>query len=543
LLAALALNFILHRFFVLLSALIAQSLASSITQFQNSVDNAIISACPDVGMKSSVEIECARAQQAESAGLYRRAVKHHVASLHLYQAQLDALPAKEVRKRFVVSEQQRIIVARITELHAHMQLYGSNIKDDPPSDTESEGTSDEDQQNSVVNRGDVSTDSSTTASRRAHARTNNTNGPSLSGLPYNNPVVNDSGGQQQGGSNEQGGMKSDIAARCMSREQLSEVGWNDVIGMESVKTFFRLSVEAPLKMPHLYTGNREIPTSLLMYGPPGVGKTLVVKALAKQCDRSFLPISCADVVSKYFGDSPKYIRAMFEVARECAPCVLFIDEIDALCVSRESSSSQGGGGGGETSKMIAEFLQQMDGVSKDSMKGVLLIGATNLPWDIDAAIRRRFTRKIQVSLPDANDRYKMIEHRLAMNKNDLDHCITPTEMERLARDTEGYSGSDLVSLIKQAYQATMADILTTRYFKVAWDPVSGEKVLVSCGKEEAGARPLSLDQFEDEDYGKIRARAVTYALLHDTMRLCRPTVGRDAIQRYEDWTAKYGGED
>lgn len=522
-------------------------------------------------MKSSVQCECERARQAESTGLYRRAVKHYMASLRLMEAQLATLPvgeaqrlgappSKEALKRLVITEQATLIIARVTELREHVKLYGSHSKDDPSSESESEGDDDEgsnevEPRDKPISTGKriipistTTTSSSTTMTRsNPHIRNNNTNGPPppLSGTPYtNDPVMSEQHqSQQSGSSNEHSGMKSDIMGRCMSREQLAEVGWNDVIGMESVKTFFRLSVEAPLKMPHLYTGNREVPTSLLMYGPPGVGKTLVVKALAKQCDRSFLPISCPDVVSKYFGDSPKYIRAMFEAARECSPCVLFIDEIDALCVSRESSSSQGGGGGGETSKMIAEFLQQMDGVAKDSMKGVLLIGATNLPWDIDAAIRRRFTRKIQVSLPDVDDRYKMIEHRLAMNKNDMDHCITPTEMKQLARDTDGYSGSDLVALIKQAYQTTMADILIAQYFKVAWDPLSGDKVLMACDREEVGAKPLSLEQFGDEDYQKIRARAVTYALLYDTMRLCRPTVGHDVIQRYEDWTAKYGGED
>ncbi len=233
---------------------------------------------------------------------------------------------------------------------------------------------------------------------------------------------------------------------------------------------------------------------------------------------------------------------MFEVARDFRPCILFIDEIDALCVDREASSGGGGGGGGESVKLIAEFLQQMDGVVKDCMKDVLLVGATNLPWNIDSAVRRRFNRKIYVPLPTFHDRYEIIQHRMALNKDDVDHSILPEEMESLARDTEYYSGSDLVSLIKNAYERTMTEVLEAKYFRVSLERVSGERVLTPCDQYDQGAQPLTIEQLSDEkDFKAIRARGVTYQLLKETTKQCRPTVNAKTVTRYDVWAAEYGG--
>jgi len=165
-------------------------------------------------------------------------------------------------------------------------------------------------------------------------------------------------------------------------------------------------------MPQLFDGNREPWRAILLYGVPGTGKTFIAKALAAECKSTFFAISSSDLVSKYQGESERLVKALFEMARAEERAVVFIDEIDSLC------SARGSGDESESSKRIkTEFLVQMQGVDKNN-KGVLILGATNFPENIDPAIRRRFEKRIEITLPEWEARKQILLSNVAKTKRD-----------------------------------------------------------------------------------------------------------------------------
>jgi vacuolar protein-sorting-associated protein 4 len=160
------------------------------------------------------------------------------------------------------------------------------------------------------------------------------------------------------------------------------VHWDDIAGLESAKEALKEAVILPMRFPHLFTGKRKPWRGILLYGPPGTGKSYLAKAVATEANATFFSISSSDLVSKWMGESERLVKQLFKMAREQKPSIIFIDEIDALCGTR-------GEGESEASRRIkTEFLVQMNGVGTES-DGVLILGATNIPWQLDPAIRRR----------------------------------------------------------------------------------------------------------------------------------------------------------
>ena len=149
----------------------------------------------------------------------------------------------------------------------------------------------------------------------------------------------------------------------------------------------------------MFTGLREPAKGLLLFGPPGNGKTLLARALAAEASSNLINISSSSLTSKWLGEGEKLVKALFSVARHIQPTIIFIDEIDALLLKRRSGEHEG------TRRIKTEFLVQMQGVGNDN-DGILVLGATNIPWVLDAAIRRRFEKRIYIDLPEANARYE-----------------------------------------------------------------------------------------------------------------------------------------
>ena len=192
------------------------------------------------------------------------------------------------------------------------------------------------------------------------------------------------------------------------------------------KDALKEAVILPYKFPQLFTGKRKPWKGILLYGPPGTGKSYLAKAVATEAASVFFSISSSDLVSKWQGESEKLVKGLFDLAREKRPSIVFIDEIDSLCGARGEGSES------ESSRRIkTEFLVQMQGVGKDS-DGMLILAATNTPWEIDPAMRRRFEKRIYIPLPDAPARQTMFKIHIG----DTSSC-TEEQLRDLAARTEG----------------------------------------------------------------------------------------------------------
>jgi len=218
--------------------------------------------------------------------------------------------------------------------------------------------------------------------------------------------------------------------------------FNDVGGMEGVKKEIELKIIKPLQHPELYKAyGKKTGGGILLYGPPGCGKTFIAKATAGQVNARFISVGLNDILDMWIGNSEKNLHDIFELARDNKPCVLFIDEIDALGASRSDMKQSGG------RHLINQFLQELDGINS-SNDGVLILGATNTPWNLDPAFRRpgRFDRIIFVPPPDESSREAIL--RLKM-KNKPSEDI---DYSQLAKKTENYSGADIDAIIDIAIE-------------------------------------------------------------------------------------------
>ena len=204
------------------------------------------------------------------------------------------------------------------------------------------------------------------------------------------------------------------------------VSWDDVCGLQGAKEALKEAVILPIKFPHIFVGKRTPWKGILLYGPPGTGKSYLAKAVATEANSTFFSVSSSDLVSKWMGESERLVKQLFKLARECKPAIIFIDEVDSLCGTR-------GEGESEASRRIkTEFLVQMQGVGNDN-NGVLVLGATNIPWKLDPAIRRRFEKRIYIPLPEANSRAQMV----GLNIGTTPCNLRPKDYKLLAKKTEG----------------------------------------------------------------------------------------------------------
>ena len=222
----------------------------------------------------------------------------------------------------------------------------------------------------------------------------------------------------------------------------------DVAGLAEVKQHLDSTFLAPLRNPELAAVFGQSPGgSLLMYGPPGCGKTFLARAIAGDLGASFIHVTLADLLSQWLGASEKAIQSVFRHARAAAPCVIFFDEFDALGGRRTS-----GGGGSQTMRMlVTQLLEELDGVANVN-EGVYFLAATNRPWDIDTALRRpgRIDKTVLVLPPDSAARLAIVTGALKGKPND------GVDLAGVAAATEGFSGADIAHVVKVALQQALA---------------------------------------------------------------------------------------
>nr|XP_023889305.1 protein SUPPRESSOR OF K(+) TRANSPORT GROWTH DEFECT 1-like [Quercus suber] len=298
---------------------------------------------------------------------------------------------------------------------------------------------------------------------------------------------------------------------------------DDVGGLGVCKEVLKEATIWPKKYPQFFTGNRKPWRAVLLYGPPGSGKTLLAKAIAGEAELPLFSISPSDIVSKWMGDSEKQVKNIFQVARENAPSIVFIDEIDSLCGQRGEINEN------EASRRIkSELLVHMQEVC-DGVKNVLILAATNTPFALDQAIRRRFDKRIYVRLPRKEARKHIFKVWIGKTRN----TISEEEFEDLANDTRGFSGSDIFYFVKDALYEVVRATLTTNLFER-----SGEKWVPCQGNEEGSASLRKID--ERGENSKIKVPRCTAAHFKKVRENQKATVTKDDLEKFDDFTKEFG---
>ncbi|CAB3380590.1 Hypothetical predicted protein [Cloeon dipterum] len=296
------------------------------------------------------------------------------------------------------------------------------------------------------------------------------------------------------------------------------VEWDDIAGQESAKQALQEMVVLPALRPELFTGLRAPARGLLLFGPPGNGKTLLARAVAAECSATFFSISAASLTSKFVGEGEKLVRALFAVARELQPSIIFVDEVDSLLSERREGEHEA------SRRLKTEFLVEFDGLPSSTEDRVLVMAATNRPQELDeAALRynriltpilmqlififltcRRFSKRVYVTLPGPDTRMALLGRLLSKQGSPL----SEKDLAQLARLTEGYSGSDLTALAKDAALGPIRELDPDQVRCL--DPKHMRNIKLqdfteSLKRIRKSVSPLSLVQYEkwNSEYGDV----------------------------------------
>ncbi len=287
----------------------------------------------------------------------------------------------------------------------------------------------------------------------------------------------------------------------------ADVSWDQIAALHDAKRLLRECCVMPLLMPELFTGLREPWNGVLLFGPPGTGKTLLARAVASETGTTFFNVTPASVISKYHGESEKIVTTLFAMARHYAPSVLFFDEIDALM------SERGASGEHEASRRLkTTFLSEMDGINSGQDGRIVVIGTTNCPWDLDAALKRRLEKRIHVRLPDAEARKAAVSMFLSSLK--LDEALLQRLACSVAEASHNFSFADLHSLCKEASMAPMRRVM-----------------------EQHSPAELKELQRKGELVLEVSEADVTHALAK-----VKPTIDAESLAKFDAWAAEFGSE-
>ncbi|KAL2153368.1 hypothetical protein VTH82DRAFT_4523 [Thermothelomyces myriococcoides] len=249
--------------------------------------------------------------------------------------------------------------------------------------------------------------------------------------------------------------ENQVALEVVAPEDIP-VGFDAIGGLEDIIEELKESIIYPLTMPHLYRHGGALlaaPSGVLLYGPPGCGKTMLAKAVARESGASFINLHISTLTEKWYGDSNKLVRAVFSLAKKLQPAIIFIDEIDAVLGTRRTGEHEASG------MVKAEFMTLWDGLTSTNAAGIpnriVVLGATNRIHDIDEAILRRMPKKFPVPLPGLEQRRRILQLVLADTKLDPEHF----DLDYIARVTAGMSGSDIKEACRDAAMVPMREYI------------------------------------------------------------------------------------
>ncbi len=273
------------------------------------------------------------------------------------------------------------------------------------------------------------------------------------------------------------------------------IKWDDVADLETAKQALREAIILPLLRPDLFKGARKPWRGVLLFGPPGCGKTLLAKAVASECDATFFNVSAATLVSKWLGESEKLVRELFKFSKEKQPSIVFFDEVDAIATTR------GGTEHDAIRRVKLQLMQEMQGLATEVSEQIVVIGTTNVPWAIDPAFRRRFEKRILVPLPEKEAREQIF--RIHTKDVELDESIV---FNLLAEITEGFSGADIEIVCREAIMNPIREMDKSGLLK----------------DKEAKIRPVTIEDFEK------------------ALQKIKPTVAPEELLGYEEWQQEFG---
>ena len=278
-----------------------------------------------------------------------------------------------------------------------------------------------------------------------------------------------------------------------------KVNWEDIAGLDNVKQALREAIVLPIAKPELFTGARRPWSGILLFGPPGCGKTLLAKAAATECKATFFSASSADLLSKWLGESEKLISALFKVARLKAPSLIFMDEIDSIATKRGEGSESGG-----ERRVKTQLLSEIQGLKSTHDKPLLVLGATNRPWDIDNAMLSRFEKRVRVPLPDMKARTGIFK----IHTEGVNTALTEEDFIELAVRSEGYSGRDIANVCREVIMLPIREL-----------DMAG---LLENSDKEVNVRDITLNDFKK------------------TLKKVKPMTNKALMKQYNDWALEFG---
>ncbi|KAL7546489.1 hypothetical protein ACHAWF_009827 [Thalassiosira exigua] len=309
----------------------------------------------------------------------------------------------------------------------------------------------------------------------------------------------------------------------------SSLGWKNASPSIFVPFTYQ-AVIMPVRFPTMFQNRQEPYKRILLFGPPGTGKTYIANAVATEANCTFFSIRASSIGSKWKGEAERKVKFLFDLARQETRSVIFIDEIDALCGKR------GGSIDCSDRKVLTEFLTQMDGVG-GGQGNLVVLAATNTPWDLDDAVLDRFKKRIYVPLPDDESRLNMFK----VHMGNTPSLLGEQDYKKLALSTEGASARDISALVEDASTQDIVDAMQSNFFRRQGELYEAVTCCSNCTKtstpcSRCGARKLTVDDVPDD---KLRRREVSMKDFEKNLR-AYGNLSNNALESYGNWAAKYG---